>query len=631
MGRLLYALVFCVGVPGLLWSWARLLEPKLSALPLLHAPWPGGLIALVGAGCLLRGFWDLWFTGGGLPMNAYPPPRRVTTGVYRWLGHPIYTGFALLVAGVSVAGGSRAGIWVVSPVVALAMLSLALGYERLDLARRFGRDGARDASGDTAPSFARRCIAGLRAFGPWLVAYPACTLLGPSHRYLDTMLPFERTWPVWEATAVLYLGAYLWTLLAPVVAATDDALHQFERSARVGTWVIIGFFLACPFVALPRPIDPDAWGASWLLFDRSLDTFACAWPSFHVFWAFVAADAWSARIGRRISLGLATLISASCITTGVHSLLDVLAGIGVYAAAAHRERLVSAALRLTERVANSWRDWRLGPVRIINHGLYVGAAAALGLWGVGLALGGEATPAIVTVAWCSLIGAGLWGQAIEASSQLSRPFGYFGGLYGGVVGVVFAQVFFAAGWQVCGAFALMSPVIQGVGRLRCLVQGCCHGQPVFPGDLGIRYTQPLSRVCKLAGLGGVSLYPTPLYSIVTNIALFGLIARLWYEGADLAVVTGSYLILSTCARFAEEGYRGEPQTVRWAGLALYQWLALGGLLAGMAVLTVPAPRPPPWSGVSFAPLAYALPFGLLVAVAMGVDFPESKRRMSRLA
>ena len=58
-------------------------------------------------------------------------------------------------------------------------------------------------------------------------------------------------------------------------------------------------------------------------------------------------------------------------------------------------------------------------------------AAALGLWLVGLLLGRHYTPAIVTVALCSVLGAGAWGQCLEASSQLSRPFGYFGGLFGG--------------------------------------------------------------------------------------------------------------------------------------------------------------------------------------------------------
>ena len=55
------------------------------------------------------------------------------------------------------------------------------------------------------------------------------------------------------------------------------------------------------------------------------------------------------------------------------------------------------------------------------------------------------------------------------------------------------------------------------------------------------------------------------------------------------------------------------------------------VLAGIALTTLPAPTAPAWSGWSFAPLRYAVPIGLLVWGCMGVDFPESNRRMSRLA
>ena len=46
---------------------------------------------------------------------------------------------------------------------------------------------------------------------------------------------------------------------------------------------------------------------------------------------------------------------------------------------------------------------------------------------------------------------------------------------------------------------------------------------------------------------------------------------------------------------------------------------------------LPSPAAPPVSELSAWPLLYAVPFGLLVWFAMGVDFPESNRRFSRLA
>ena len=36
-------------------------------------------------------------------MNAHPPPRFVTQGVYRLVSHPVYAGFFVLCIGVAIA------------------------------------------------------------------------------------------------------------------------------------------------------------------------------------------------------------------------------------------------------------------------------------------------------------------------------------------------------------------------------------------------------------------------------------------------------------------------------------------------------------------------------------------------
>ncbi len=515
------------------------------------------------------------------------------------------------------------------------MFALVVGYERIDLQRRF--DGARTAAwlslpaaGPSVPSVGQKFAALFLAFAPWLLAYEACARLAPLGSAVDTMLPFERTWPVWEWTGVFYLGAYGWTALAPFFARSRSQLREFVATALWGTAFIVWCFLVFPFISSGRPLDAStSWGAL-LLLDRLYDTTACAFPSFHAFWAFAVADVWAHRLGTRACRFIAILIALSCVTTGVHSLVDVAGGWLVYWGAAHRAAVWSAARSGAERFANSWHDWRIGPVRIINHGAYVALATTLGLWFVGALLGPQFASAVITVAVCSIAGAGLWGQWLEASSQLSRPFGYFGGLFGGCAGLLFVQLWRGDAWVVAGAFAVAAPVIQAVGRLRCLVQGCCHGRPADVW-LGIRYHHPLSRVCKVAKLDGVPVHPTPLYSILGNGLIFGLLARLWLEATDVALILGGYFILSTCARFMEEGYRGEPQTRCWARLPIYQWLAIGCLLAGLALTTLPAPPAPIGNGSGFAPLAYAVPIGALVWLAMGVDLPASNRRMSRLA
>lgn len=635
-GRILYGAAFCLGVPLLIAAWTLGLNQKLAGLPVIEDLYAGSFVALAGCALMLWAMSNLWFQGRGLPMNAYPPERHVSTGAYRWFPHPIYTGFGLAVTGVMIASGNTAGLWIVVPVVCLAMCSLVIGYERIDLSRRFGRPVAKawlslPEPSNAPPSAEQRWAVLIIAFAPWLLCYEACAVLGPSRHAVDTMLPFERNWPVLEWTGIFYLGTYVWAASAPFVAKTQRDLRDFAASALVATVVIIWLYLTLPFVAIPRPADESSLLGRLLVMDRQVDTSACAFPSFHVLWAFLAGYAWRSRAGRVVSYLPAVAISASCVTTAVHSLLDVFAGWGVFVLATRRHLVWEQLRAFAERVANSWRDWRFGPVRVINHGAYVALASCVGIWLVGTLLGGQHAKAIIMVALCALAGAGLWGQWLEASSQLSRPFGYFGGVFGGFVGTFVAEALWGNGWLVLGAFAVAAPLIQAVGRVRCLVQGCCHGRPAGADWIGIRHNQPVSRVCRIAGLGGVPLYPTALFSILANVAILGLLVRLWVEHVDMALVAGAYLVLGTCARFAEEGYRGEPQTIRFGGLAIYQWLSVGCLGAGIALTTLSSPVPPPWSGWHLEPLWYALPIGGLVWLCMGVDFPQSTRRMSRLA
>jgi len=117
LGKLLYGFVFCIALPALLLAWAEALAVKYPALPSVGG-WPLGLsLAAVGGGLMLRAIWELWHLGGGLPMNAFPPPRFVARGLYGWFTHPIYLGFALLMLGVFIAASMPAGGWIVSPAL----------------------------------------------------------------------------------------------------------------------------------------------------------------------------------------------------------------------------------------------------------------------------------------------------------------------------------------------------------------------------------------------------------------------------------------------------------------------------------------------------------------------------------
>ena len=131
---------------------------------------------------------------------------------------------------------------------------------------------------------------------------------------------------------------------------------------------------------------------------------------------------------------------------------------------------------------------------------------------------------------------------------------------------------------------------------------------------------------------GVPVHPTPLYSILANLVTMAILVRLWTLGASLGIVAGAYLILNGVARFAEEAYRGEPQTIVVGGLRIYQWAAALSVTIGVALTMVPAaPTPPIRLTGDATVIAVSLLFGVMAGVAMGVDFPGSNRRFARLA
>ena len=85
------------------------------------------------------------------------------------------------------------------------------------------------------------------------------------------------------------------------------------------------------------------------------------------------------------------------------------------------------------------------------------------------------------------------------------------------------------------------------------------------------------------------------------------------------------------ARFVEEAYRGEPQTPVYAGLRLYQWLAIACVVAGAALTAIPGTPGSPAPVASWAAVWSGLAAGALTWIAVSVDFPRSNARFARLA
>ena len=640
IGRLAYGAAFVVALPLLAVFWAQRLDASTSLPPVQSEL--GFVLAALGAALVVWSWLTLARDAGGLPMNAFPPPRFTRLGPYRIVNDPIYIGAVAVAAGLAIGFGSAAGFWIVTPLIAAGCVALVWGHERLDLTRRFGERPPAllqlAENRDRAPRLGERFWCWTHLLVPWLVLYEAIGHL-PVPRSFEVWLAFERDAPVHVLAEIPYASVYIAVVLAPFFVLRADELRRLVRIGQVGCLLGFCIYLTLPAIAPPRPIEATGWLADMLRLERA-DGLAgrAALPSFHVFWSIWAAHAWWTRAGGMlgcvVSAAWASLAIAACWLTGMHAVVDLVGGVALYAIAANARRLWRMATLATERLANAWREWRLGSVRVINHGFFAGAAASGGLLVAHVLLPSGTALVIVAVALISLVSAALWGQALVGGRTLKRPFGYFGSIIG--VGIAFA-VAAAFGiqapapglWGIAAAIATAAPVIQAIGRLRCMVQGCCHGAPCGDAD-GIRVSHPRSRVVFVSKLSGVPILPTPLISIAGNVVIFPLLLRLWWIEAPAALILGGYYILQGLARFVEEGHRGEVQTQKLGPFRVYQVLSAAMILAGIAVTCLPSP-PVSWApSLDGSEVLAATLVGVIHVFAMGVDFPESDRRFSRL-
>lgn len=126
---------------------------------------------------------------------------------------------------------------------------------------------------------------------------------------------------------------------------------------------------------------------------------------------------------------------------------------------------------------------------------------------------------------------------------------------------------------------------QGIGRIGCLMAGCCYGKPT---DLpwGISFSHPHS----LAPMH-ISLHPTQLYASLIGFLIFGVLIILYQRKAFAGQVFLWFLILHSTGRLLVERYRGDFRgMIPGTDLSSTQLVALCILLASVIALFLGGPK-----------------------------------------
>ena len=165
---------------------------------------------------------------------------------------------------------------------------------------------------------------------PWVALYHAAASFGVPRDAFHPGLSFEPL-PVWPWTSIFYFSEY------PAVTAVPFLLLAPERFRKlmIHCWISIAiaflFYFTLPSIAPRPPVPQDAFLGPFLSWERGNYPASVAFPSFHVIWAVLIA--WAAATDSKWSrIGWWTWAAAvclSCVTTGMHWITDIFAGVAV--------------------------------------------------------------------------------------------------------------------------------------------------------------------------------------------------------------------------------------------------------------------------------------------------------------
>jgi phosphatidylglycerol:prolipoprotein diacylglycerol transferase len=111
-------------------------------------------------------------------------------------------------------------------------------------------------------------------------------------------------------------------------------------------------------------------------------------------------------------------------------------------------------------------------------------------------------------------------------------------------------------WSIMDLAGLCVPVALAIGRVGCLLNGCCYGKPT---SLPWGITYPAS-----SGIIGAR-HPTQIYELVLDLTLFGL---LWWKKDDFArdgIVFWLFVMGYGLIRFTVEFFRDHQQAFAGPG------------------------------------------------------------------
>ena len=140
-------------------------------------------------------------------------------------------------------------------------------------------------------------------------------------------------------------------------------------------------------------------------------------------------------------------------------------------------------------------------------------------------------------------------------------------------------------WTTCDVFAPGIALGHVVGRVGCLMAGCCWGrQTTLPW--GDHLHRPVRRTRNVGTPLGVPLHPTQLYEAGAELLILGLLLATERKGRPFPGRTfWGYMLLYAVSRFAIEFFRGDPRGAV-LGVSTSQFISLVLVPLSLVMLVV---------------------------------------------
>lgn len=166
-------------------------------------------------------------------------------------------------------------------------------------------------------------------------------------------------------------------------------------------------------------------------------------------------------------------------------------------------------------------------------------------------------------------------DVLNWKTLLQGGFVFYGGLIGGVVGLyVYSKSFKVSFKKLCMILIPVVPIFHSIGRIGCLLAGCCHGREYNGFGSMVFYNTDLAPV-------GVPLFPMQIVESICNLMIFTIVLLTYKKFKGTYKTIALYAVLYSVVRFILEFFRGDASRGIVLGLSTSQWISIALVVIGI--------------------------------------------------